>query len=244
MICPVSLFFMRVAMRILICDDEQTYLNVLRIHIEEYMQNRHIRYTITSLVDAAQLPEEAVFDLAFLDIQMPGVDGITLARQLRQRNPKLALFFITNYDEYQDDAMDLQAFRFFEKPFHVNRLYSGLDKAMEYIDGAYVDIYLSDNGVQQRVIADEILYVTREGRRVSLVTTKQTFSLSEKYDDLCKKLPQLFFYSVHKSFFVNLHHVDRYTYTELLLTNGVHVPIAPRKQSAFHKFWFEYLRRR
>ena len=232
-------------MKILICDDEQTYLNTLRIHIEEYMMNHHIPCMVTALTDPTRVAKDtAVFDLAFLDIQMPDIDGIALAKQLRQNNPKLALFFVTNYDEYQDAAMDLQAFRFFEKPFNVKRLYAGLDKAMEYIDGAYVDIYLSENGAQRRVVADDILYVTREGRRVFLVTTKQTFNLSEKYDDLCEKLQQLFFYPVHKSFFVNLHHVDRYTYTELLLTNGVRVPIAPRKQSAFHKFWFEYLRRR
>lgn len=232
-------------MRILICDDEQTYLNTLYIHVEEYMNSHHIPYTIAALTDPTMvLKDHEVYDLAFLDIQMQEIDGISLAKQLRQRNEKLALFFVTNYDEYQDDAMDIQAFRFFEKPFNVKRLYAGLDKAMEYIDGAYVDIFLSENGAQQRVIADDILYVTREGRRVSLVTKAQTFYPSEKYDDLCEKLPQLFFYPVHKSFFVNLHHVERYTYTELLLTNGARIPIAPRRQSAFHKFWFEYLRRR
>lgn len=231
-------------MKILICDDEQMYLNTLRIHVEEYMQSRHILYTITALLDAAQLTKEESFDLVFLDIQMPNIDGITLSKQLRERNPKLALFFVTNYDEYQDDAMDMQAFRFFEKPFNVKRLYAGLDKAMEYIDGAYVDIYLSENAAQQRVIADDIVYVTRQGRKVSVVTTARELSTSEKFDDLCAKLPQSFFYPVHKSFFVNLHYVDRYTYTELLLTNGANISIAPRKQSAFHKFWFEYLRRR
>lgn len=231
-------------MKILICDDEQMYLNTLRIHVEEYMQSRHILYTITALLDAAQLTKEESFDLVFLDIQMPNIDGITLSKQLRERNPKLALFFVTNYDEYQDDAMDMQAFRFFEKPFNVKRLYAGLDKAMEYIDGAYVDIYLSENAAQQRVIADDIVYVTRQGRKVSVVTTARELSTSEKFDDLCAKLPQSFFYPVHKSFFVNLHYVDRYTYTELLLTNGASISIAPRKQSAFHKFWFEYLRRR
>lgn len=232
-------------MKILICDDEQTYLNTLQIHIEEYMMNRHIPCVITALTDPTRIQKDTeVFDLAFLDIQMPGIDGIALAKHLRRNNPKLALFFVTNYDEYQDDAMDLQVFRFFEKPFNVNRLYAGLDKAMEYIDGAYVDLFLSENGAQQRVTADDILYVTRDGRRVLVCTTSKEYSAAEKFDDLCNKMPQLFFYPVHKSFLVNLHYVERYTYSELLLTNGFRIPIAPRRQSAFHKFWFEYLRRR
>lgn len=232
-------------MRILICDDEESYLSELHDHVKTYMEDHHIVHTITAVTDPCMaLGADTSFDLAFLDIQMPGVDGISLGKELRRRNPKLALFFVTNYDEYQDDAMDLHAFRFFEKPFNANRLYAGLDKAMEYIDGAYVDIFLSENGIQHRVIADDILYVTREGRRTSIVTTAKTYYVTEKFDELCEKLPQLFFYPVHKSFFVNLHYVQRYAYTELLLTNNVRIPIAPRKQAAFHKFWFEYLRRR
>ena len=232
-------------MKILICDDEGIYLNELCQYIEEYMKSRQILYTLTALSDpASAMGEDAIYDLAFLDIQMPGIDGITLAKHLRRLNSKLALFFVTNYDEYQDEAMDLRAFRFFEKPFNAARLYAGLDKAMEYIDGAYVDIFLSEYGVHRRVIADDILYLTREGRKVIVTTTTQKFSTTEKYDDLCAKLPQLFFYPVHKSFLINLHHVQQYTYAELTLANGARIPVAPRKQSAFHKFWFEYLRRR
>ena len=84
-------------MKILICDDEQTYLNTLKIHIDEYMKNHHIPCTITAVVDPIQIAQDdTVFDLAFLDIQMPGVDGITLAKELQQRNPKLALFFVAS----------------------------------------------------------------------------------------------------------------------------------------------------
>ena len=232
-------------MKILICDDEMENVGILQNYVAEYMRTRNIVASITAVIDPTTIiSKDCSFDLALLDIQMPEVDGITLAKELRLRNPKMALFFITNYDEYQDDAMDLQAFRFFEKPFQAKRLYAGLDKAMEYIDGAYVDLYLLDNGVHQRVLADNILYVTRTGRKTSVGTVHRTFCVTTKYDDLCEMLPQLFFYPVHKSFFVNLHYVERYVYHELTLTNGMRIPIAPRKQAAFHKFWFEYLRRR
>lgn len=232
-------------MKILICDDEENYLNVLRSHVQTYMNERHIPYSLTAISEPTKiLNTDDVFDLAFLDVQMPDLNGITLAHCLRERNAKLALFFVTNFDEYQDEAMDLRAFRFFEKPFNPERLYAGLDKAMEYIDGAYVDIFLSENGAQQRMIADEIRYVTREGRKTCIVASDRAYFASDRFDDVCANLPQLFFYPVHKSFFVNLHYVERYSYTELLLTDGTRIPIAPRKQSAFHKFWFEYLRRR
>ncbi len=231
-------------MKILICDDEKQYLNQLKVHIEEYMKNRFIDCEITATADPLPvLKGNKCFDLAFLDIQMP-VNGIDLARELKNRNSKVALFFITNYDEYQDDAMDLHAFRFFEKPFQVDRLYSGLDKAMEYIDGAYIDIYLSKGGDQKRVLVDNIAFITRENRHTIIVTTTERFSTRESYDFWISQLPTLFFYPVHKSFFVNLHYVENYSYKELIMRDGTRIPIAPRRQAAFHKFWYEYLRRR
>lgn len=187
---------------------------------------------------------QAIFDLAFLDIQMDEVDGISLAKELKLRNSRLALFFITNFEEYQDDAMDLHAFRFFSKPFDSRRLLAGLDKAMEYIDGAYVDVVLCGDGVYKQFVVDDILYVMRENRKVVLVATDGNYIVKEDFNNLCNKLPMLFFYLVHNSFFVNLHHVKTYFYSELTMVNGDRISIASRKQAAFRKFWFEYLRRR
>lgn len=232
-------------MKILICDDEIQYLNDLHFHVQEYMDNRAVNYKITAVTSPAQiLSGDLFFDLAFLDIQMEEMDGIALAQKLKKQNGKIALFFVTNYDEYQDDAMDLHAFRYFSKPFNITRLYSGLDKAMEYIDGAYVDIFLYGDNAQQRVLIDDILYITRVNRKVIVKTKHREFSINENFDALCEKMPPLFFYQVHKSYYVNLHYVKRYSYSELLLTDGSRIPIATRKQAQFHKYWFEYLRRR
>lgn len=232
-------------MNILICDDEAVFLDSLRVHVEEYMRNRYI----TCNVVATACPQDILsstdsYDLAFLDIQMDQIDGISLAKELKRRNGKVAIFFVTSYLEYQDDAMDLNAFRYFEKPFNVSRLYAGLDKAMEYIDGAYVDIFLYDEKAQKKILVDDIMYVMRDNRRVIMTTPDHQYSTRETFDEWCQKLPNLFFFQVHKSFLVNLHYVNKYAYTELYLTDGTRIPIATRKQAAFHKYWFEYLRRR
>lgn len=232
-------------MKILICDDEIEYVEMLRTYISEYMKKRLIEFNIT----LATKPETILngdprFDLAFLDIQMDGIDGITLARTLQAHNSKIALFFVTNFDEYQDDAMDLHAFRFYSKPFDVQRLYSGLDKAMEYIDGAYIDIFLCEKNVQQKILIDDIIYITRLNRHVIINTQSGSYPVRENYDDLCERMPNLFFYPVHKSFYVNLHYIQRYAYSEVVLTDGTRIPVSSRKQALFHKYWFEYLRRR
>jgi two-component system LytT family response regulator len=232
-------------MNILICDDESTFLESLRVHVQEYMKSHFITSDITATTNPKDILDNTeAYTLAFLDIQMEQIDGISLAKELKRRNGKVVIFFVTSYCEYQDDAMDLNAFRYFEKPFDVNRLYAGLDKAMEYIDGTYVDLFLYDQKVQKRILVDDIMYVMRDNRRVILTTQDSRFATRESFDDWCQRLPNLFFYQVHKSFLVNLHYVNKYAYSELYLTNGDRISIATRKQADFHKYWFEYLRRR
>ena len=231
-------------MRILICDDEVRYIQPLRKCLEQYMAEHNIPSEITEVVAPQKiLLSKEVYDIAFLDIQMENVDGLTLAKELRQRNRKTALFFITNYEGYQDNAMDLQALRYFKKPFEPDRLIAGLDKALEYIDGAYVDVFLYSGGVQQRVLVDDILYLTLDGRKVAVQTVKSRFLVTGKLEEWMERFPHTFFRQPHKSFLVNLHHVERYAYSELQMSDGTRIPIAPKKQPEFRRTWFEYIGR-
>lgn len=232
-------------MRILICDDDVKYVNDLKVHVQEYMKNHFIQCSI----EASSSPKEILkknraYDLVFLDIQMPEINGLEIAHRLKQRNSKVVIFFVTAYNKYQDDAMDLQIFRFFEKPFDVKRLYSSLDKAMEYIDGSYVDVFVQNNTEHTRILVDDIIYLKRDNRKNYLFTKENTYVIRESIMEWNNKLPTTFFYLVHKSFLVNLHYVTKYNYSELFLNQTIRVPIASRKQAEFHKFWFDYLMRR
>ena len=232
-------------MKILICDDEQQYVDELKIHIENFMQSRVADFTIdTANNPQAVADSNEIYQLAFLDIQMDELNGISLAKNLKERNNKIVIFFVTSYNDYQDEAMDLRAFRFFEKPLNADRLYSGLEKAMEYIDESYVDFYVWTDNEHKQILVDDVIYVERGNRQVTLVTTQGNFTTRESFDEWCAILQNSFFYRVHKSFIVNLHYVTGYKYSELFVQNNVRIPIASRRQTDFHKFWFAYLRRR
>lgn len=232
-------------MRILICDDENIYADELKSFIENYFLLRHLPAEITIKCDPLDVVnDESIYEIAFLDIQMDNVDGLSLAKILKERNSKVAIFFITSFGRYQDDAMDLNAFRFFEKPFDPERLRSGLDKVMEYIDRTYVDFFINANGAQKKIPADDILYVERDNRKVTLHTLDEKYITRESFDFWEDALQSTYFYTVHKSFIVNLHYVTKYDYSELYLQDSIRIPIAPRRQKDFRKFWFEYLRRR
>ncbi len=236
---------MVINMRILICDDDPRYAVELQGYIDAYMKSKGADYIIDTIND----PEQAgrnnnVYQLVFLDIQMESINGISAAKILKERNSKVIIFFITSFKNYQDDAMDLRAFRFFEKPVDPGRLYSGLDKAMEYIDESYVDFYVFTNNEHRQIHVDDVIYVERVNRQVTLVTVNGCYTTRESFDDWAEKFQNTFFYRVHNSFIVNLHYVTSYKYSEVIVQNNIRIPIASRRQASFHKFWFAYLRRR
>ena len=82
-------------MKILICDDEQQYIDKLKMHVEKFMQCRFINYEIVTSKDPQIiLKSNDVYQLAFLDIQMDEIDGISLAKTLKERNHKIVIFFV------------------------------------------------------------------------------------------------------------------------------------------------------
>lgn len=233
-------------MNVLICDDENTNLELLRKHITEYAEAHCLRADIFATDCPKEIVDnDTVYDLAFLDIQMPELDGITLAKKLRERNGKVVIFFVTAFDEYQDEAMDLQAFRFFEKPFDVQRLYASLDKALQYIDETYIDLFLYNDGADKKILVDDIVYIRRENRKI-ILRTKDDKEYVTRWDlsQWLEKLPNTFFYQVHKSFIVNMHYITKNSYSVIWLNDDIRVPVASRKQVDFHKYWFQYLKRR
>lgn len=232
-------------MKILICDDEKRYADTLKQHLDTYMTSRGVNYETDVICDPnVVLNGNTIYQLAFLDIQMNDVDGISLARVLQERNNKVIIFFVTSFKNYQDDAMDLHAFRFFEKPIDPERLYSGLDKALEYIDETYIDFFTYTNNELKKILIDDVIYVERGNRQITLVTTHGNYTTRETFEEWCEILQNTFFYKVHKSYIVNLHYITSYKYTELWIQDNIRIPIASRRQADFHKFWFSYLRRR
>lgn len=232
-------------MRILICDDARDCVERLQRYVGQYMRRHGVGAEFVATTDsAAAAADERLYDLAFLDVEMEPVGGIEIAKRLKQRNDRVVIFLVTAYDAYLDAAMDLHVFRFFEKPFDEQRLYAGLDRAMEYIDKSSVDVFLRSDGRYLRVFADDILFVKTENRRTYVQTLDAEYVTRGNIDEWCERLPKTFFYPVHKSYLVNLHYVTEYSYQALCVQGAYRIPIASRRQAVFRKHWFLYLQRR
>ena len=102
-------------MKALVIDDEALARRLLKDSVEKALPEAEV-YDFAKPSELLDYARENDCDLAFLDIQMPGMTGVALAGQLREIHPLMNVFFVTGYDEYKSEAMDIHASGYVMKP--------------------------------------------------------------------------------------------------------------------------------
>lgn len=158
-------------MKIAICDDEQIYIDNIAGHLDIFSAENNIDFEKSIFTNSADiLASDIRFDIAVLDVEMDNINGIKLGSELRKRNPHIILIYVTAYRKYLDDALNLNAVRFFEKPLDPQRFYRGLHDAVKRIDNTSISFYLKDQELTERISAQDIIFVEIEKRKTKVVT--------------------------------------------------------------------------
>ncbi len=229
----------------LICDDEIQYIDKISKCLNDFCYDHSITYKAEAFTNGLDAINSVnTYNIAFLDIEIDNISGLEIAKALKERNKNLIVFFITAYEKYIDDAMDLFAFRFIKKPLNRARLYKGLEKAVSLINEEEISIYLKDSKAIQNIKASDIMYIEIGDHKTMISTEDQIYNSSESLDYWETKLTNVCFCRPHKSFILNMKYIDKYQRNEVTLTNGNIIPIAYRKQKEFRKIFGDYLKRR
>ena len=175
---------------------------------------------------------------------MGSTSGVEVAEHLKIANKNIIIFFITAYEKYIDDAMNLYALRFLSKPIDACRFYSGMDRAVELINEDVIEFFMDDDQSKIKINANSIMYVETVGHKTRIVCSDRIYHTSKLLDDWEPVLTHSSFYRIHKSYIINLDYILEYKRNEIKLTNNDIIPIAYRKQTLFRKYFYEYLRRR
>lgn len=109
-------------MKVLICDDDKCIVDETKNNLNTFSDKHRIVFDIDLFYNGVELLNSNIsYDMAFIDIEMPQVNGLTLAAHLKAFNPNIIIFIITSHESYLDDAMDLDVFRYLSKPIDNDR---------------------------------------------------------------------------------------------------------------------------
>lgn len=166
---------------------------------------------------ALRLLEQEDVDIVFLDIRMPGLSGLDLARVLARFRRPPAVVFVTAYENHAVDAFDVQAVDYVMKPYRPERLTAALTRALEHIEGAAAgvgteppdeSIPVELGGVTRFVRRSDIRYVTAQGDYARLHTAEGSHLLRTPLATLEERWAEAGFVRIHRSHLVALPHVE------------------------------------
>ncbi len=214
--------------RIAICDDSDADRQLITEMVRRWAADAGHTVQISDFASAENFlfhyAEKKDYDILLLDIEMGAMDGVTMAKKLRQENDAVQIIFITGYSDYISEGYEVAALHYLMKPVKAEKLFSVLDRATEKLIKNEKALYLESGGEMVRVPVYQIRYADVFGNYVTIhaneeVTVKMTLSeLEKELDDR--------FFRVGRSVIINLTQISRVTKTEIRLLGGVavHLP--------------------
>ena len=164
-------------------------------------------------------------DLLFLDIEMPGVDGMTAARQIRGFDQEVMFCFVTGYADYVYDGYEVGAMGYLVKPVEAARLSALLERVEERLERRQPRTYtVQSGGVLYKLPLREILYAASDRRQVTIVTRQGSHTFYGKLDDVAVDLGAGFV-RIHQRYLVNAAAVTCLE-GESVLVGGERLPVS------------------
>ncbi|MBO5057858.1 MAG: response regulator transcription factor [Lachnospiraceae bacterium] len=231
-------------LQIAVCDDDEVMGEYLKQLIERRLEDSG-NYKISVFSSGRQLLKEGThFDIFFLDIDLKDINGIDMARQLRQET-EAVIVFVTALKEYIFDAFDVQAFQYLLKPVDEGKFFQVLDKALLECRTLKQSepLVIRVKGVYRNVPKDSILYAENDARKIVLHLKEEQITYYAKMSELEVLLGKRFF-RCHRGYLVNLSEVKSYDTGNIQLKNGEIILMAKQKYSDFVTAYMEYLRRK
>jgi len=234
-------------MKLLICDDSQINIDLVLFLVELFEKKYNIEFEKdTRLSGDFIFTEKNSYDIAIVDVEMPGISGIELSQKLKEINPKICIMILTAFDNYLDYAMKIQVFRYLSKPIDRNRFIRNLEEAVEEYYRTNKKLTLKSNDSFIVVNTNDILYMERKSGGTAIITVNGEFEVKEKFDDCLTLInqPHVFVHS-HNSIVVNLQSVVNFDKTIVTLQKSenetVETYMSQRKYKEFKESFMKFV---
>lgn len=172
-----------------------------------------------------QYQEEQDFDILLLDIEMGKMNGVDLAKKVRQENDAVQIVFITGYPDFIAEGYEVAALHYLMKPVSYEKLYAVLDRAAANLAKTEKRLSVTYDRRTDFVPLSQILYIEAQRQCVLIHTFDKTYRMKRSFTETVDELDE-FFFKCQRSFCVNLCHITRIKGNCVLMKNGEEVPIS------------------
>lgn len=210
-------------LKIAICDDIKEYIKKMEIYIEKYRAENLIDVKICSYINGGRLVQtytKKKYDIIFLDISMPKMDGFEVAGKIREMDRDVTIIFCTSFYSTVNAqrAYDVEAKDFLKKPVTYKKIVAILDKVYKrkLINAEEKFVLKIQEGVFSIQLSD-IVYLETKDKAVILHTVQRDFVTYQTMQEFENKFGDDLFFRCHTSYLVNMDYIEAMRDTDLVL---------------------------
>jgi two-component system LytT family response regulator len=233
----------------IIVEDEFLAQQELSWMIQQHSQI-HIEACFDDGLDVLKYLQQHRVDVIFLDINIPSLDGMLLAKNINQFAHKPLIVFITAWKEHAVEAFELEAFDYILKPYHESRIVTMLSKLEAtwqqqhtQTPAAHVSQTVNLQKDERIIVTDvnDIYYVEAHEKLTFVYTRREAYVMSMNISEFCSRLPEQQFFRCHRSYCVNLNKIREIepwfnnTYLLKLRDLEFQVPVSRSKVKTFRQ---------
>lgn len=213
-------------MRIAVCDDEELFRIEYKSVLDKVLINAE--YDIDTFSGGSSLYEAFLknpFDLVFLDIEMPGIDGITLAKRLRTVSENVQIVFLTSHIEYALEGYEVNALRYLVKPVDMNKL----SEVLKYIQDKKNNsrqIMIKQEGEDIVIDLSDIIYMESMDKNVRIVTSQSEYITRYNISDYEEELKNSGFLRIHRGYLISLSKVKKIVKNDVVMDGDISLPVS------------------
>ena len=228
-------------------DDYMNYLTDTKKIIKNNLKTMlNVPYKLDSFLSGREflkaLSENVCqYNLVFLDIEMPGMNGIYVGNELKKANKNVIIFVVTSYSEYLDEAMRFHVFRYLSKPLERQRFFRNMQDAVNLYHTSTLLIPVETKNGVHAISATDIIVVEAAERKVMVYTVQKSYESVRNMAYWLDTLPKSCFFQTHRSFIINLGHITDFDHTLIHLTNQLTAYLTRRKYRTFKDAYLLYL---
>lgn len=231
-------------MKIAICDDSKSDIIVIKNILLSHplVQSSEIETYTSSQNLLNSIHKDVHYDIAFLDVDIPNINGLDLGKIIKNKYPTTEIVFITNYPQYAIDAYDCEAFHYLLKPVDTKKAMQVIQRLIkkQQEQNKYYKIKIRTEYI--RIPIKDIYFIECCKKHIIYHLKDKSYETAcGKFSDVCNDLKEYGFYQVHQGYIVNMdkiHHFDKYS---VILDDNRDIMMSVRKRTEVLSAYAKYI---
>ncbi|GIP46923.1 DNA-binding response regulator [Paenibacillus sp. J53TS2] len=238
--------------RVAVCDDDEQQRDQLRQILLALSFKANIEFEIELFPSGEQLvshyeQEKSPFHILILDVEMSGINGISVARRIRElQHLDEQIIFLTSYPEYMVESFDVFIFQYLIKPvapsvleekvIRLCRYFQAQEKKFLIVQSGYEDVVLKHD----EIIAIESAKSLTVKNKLKFITVSQVVESKGLISKYAESLKDSQFLQIHRSIIINMNHVNKFAGSVVQMSNGLEMPIGRSKIKEVKDFYTKF----